>query len=172
MTETYLLFKRGESGEVVNSFLRWGIVCCKVPFKAGCKTKSLATRNWSDEDGEDAYVPSQLRYESYDAEFEFAYKGEELASNVMNLGLALTQIELFKTWLSGKDGDVYGASLSIYSPYSCIGRQGCYLLSISDEAPCVIPKQHGSNLYHENVVTFKATFRVTDPVNNVILAEP
>lgn len=167
--ESYLLLKKGSDGEVVNSFTRWGIVCCKVPFKIGCKTKSLATHDWADEDGEDTYIPSQLRYESYDTEFEFAYKGEELALNAMNLGLAMVQIGSFKNWLCGRGGT--GASLSIYSPFSRIGRQGCYLSSLSDEAPCVMSKYHGSNLYHENVVTFKATFRVTDPATDIVLSE-
>lgn len=170
--ESYVLFRKGSDGEVVNSFSRWGIVCCKVPFKAGCETKDLAAYSWYDEDGEDTYIPSQLRHKAYNAEFEFAYKGDELAIDAMNLGLALTQIDRFKDWLSGKDGVTpTGSSLSIYSPFSRIGRQGCYLVSISDEAPCVISKQHGSNLYHETVVTFKVTFKVTDPVTDITLSE-
>ena len=171
MSAYTLLFRKGLSGDVVNSFSQWGIVCCKVPFKAGVKTKALPNRDWYDEDGDDTYIPTLLRHEGYEAEFEFAYQGEELASDIMNLGLALTQITNFKNWLSGRSGNS-GADLCIYSPYSRIGRKGCYLLSISDESPCVMSKQHGNNLYHENVVTFKATFKVTDPITNITLTEP
>ena len=39
-----LLFQKGET--VVNSFTQWGIVCCKVPFKAGGKTKELPKQDW------------------------------------------------------------------------------------------------------------------------------
>lgn len=169
-----LLIRKGDDGEVVNTYTEWGIVCAKVPFKAGGTTKKLATRDWADEDGTDTFIPTRLCMESYDAEFEFAYKGEELATNIMNLSMALTQIDAFKKWLTGNDGqsdEGTGADLTIYSPFSTIGRKGCYLVSISDEEPCVIAKGRGTDIYNENVVTFKATFKVTDPVTNVTLTE-
>ena len=171
-----LLFQKG-SGSVVNSFTQWSIVCCKVPFKAGGKTKELAKNNWYDEQGEDAYIPSKLMFEAYDAEFELAYKGQELATNPFNLSLALTQIKTFKKWLSGNNDPTNypngtGAALKIYSPFATIGRQGCYLLEISDEDPCVMTKQDGANVYHENVVTFKVKFRVTDPMTDITLTNP
>ena len=73
-----LLFQKG-SGSVVNSFSQWGIVCCKVPFKAGGKTKDLAKSDWNDEQGDDSYIPSKIMFEAYDAEFEMAYQGQERA---------------------------------------------------------------------------------------------
>lgn len=165
-----LLFQKG-SGNVVNSFTQWGIVCCKVPFKAGGKTKELAKNGWQDEHGEDTYIPSKLMFEAYDAEFEMAYKGEELATNPFDLDLAFTWINAFKKWLSGNDTTSgSGAELKIYSPFETIGRQGCYLLEISDEEPCVLTKQSKGNMYHENVVTFKVKFRVTDPMTDIVLS--
>lgn len=171
MEDRYCLLFQKDGGSVVNSFDEWGIVCAKVPFSAGGKTKALAVRNWPDEHGEDAYAPSKQMFEAYDAEFELAYKGEELASNAFNLHLAFEQIDSFKKWLSGNDtSSGSGCSLKIYSPYSTIGRQGCYLLEISDEDPVVMVKQSGANIYHENVVTFKVKFRITDPMTNVTLS--
>ena len=169
-----LLFQKG-SGTVKNSFTEWGIVCYKVPFKAGGKTKELAKTDWIDEHGEDAYIPSKLMFEAYDAEFELAYKGKELASNPFDLDLAFTQITAFKKWLSGNDDPTNypngtGAELKIYSPFSTIGRQGCYLLEIGEEAPHVQTVQDKGNLYHENVVTFKVTIRVTDPMTDIVLS--
>ena len=169
-----LLFKKG-NGAVKNSFTEWGIVCKKVPFKAGGKTKDLAKVDWADEHGEDAYIPSKLMFEAYDAEFEFAYKGQELATNPFDLDLAFTQIKAFKKWLAGLDDPTNhpngtGAELKIYSPYSTIGRQGCYLLEIGDEEPHVQTKYDAGNLYHENVVTFKVKFRVTDPMTDITLS--
>lgn len=164
-----LLFQKG-SGNVVNSYIQWGIVCCKVPFKAGGKTKELAKNGWQDEHGEDTYIPSKLMFEAYDAEFEMAYKGEELATNPFDLDLAFTRINAFKKWLSGNDTTSgSGAELKIYSPFETIGRQGCYLLEISDEEPCVLTKQSKGNMYHENVVTFKVKFRITDPMTDIVL---
>lgn len=164
-----LLFSKG-GASVVDSYAQWGIVCVKVPFKAGCRTKKLPNREWFDEHGDDTYIPKKLMMEAYDAEFEMAYKGEELASNPFDLDLAFQKIDAFKKWLSGNDtSEGSGAEFRIYSPYSTIGRQGCYLLEISDEAPHVQTKGVGSRLYHENVVTFKVKFRVTDPVTNITL---
>lgn len=165
MEERYTLLLQKEGGNVVNSFTQWGIVCAKVPFKAGWKTKDLPKRDWKDENGEDVYIPAKIPVEAYDAEFEMAYKGQELSSNPFNLHLALAQIDAFKKWLTGNDTEEgSGAMLSIYSPYSTIGRQKCYLLEIGSEEPHVQVKQEGNNLYNENVVTFKVKFRVTDPV--------
>lgn len=164
-----LLFQKGE-GSVVNSFTQWGIVCCKVPFKAGGKSKDLPKRDWHDEQGEDTFLPGKLMFEGYDAEFELAYQGQELATNPFNLSLAVTAINNFKKWLSGNDTEEgSGSELKIYSPFAAIGRQGCYLLEISDEDPCVMTKTQGGNLYNENVVTFKVRFRVTDPMTNITL---
>lgn len=155
------------SGSVVNTFTQYGIACLQVPFKAGGKTKDPAKREWFDEHGEDTYLPNKLMFEAYDAEFELAYCGKELASNPFNLSLAMTQINAFKKWLSGNDtSEGSGAELKIYSPYSTIGRQGCYLIEISDEDPHLQTVQSGSNIYHENVVTFKVKIRVTDPVTD------
>lgn len=159
-----LYIKKGST--VVDTFSEWGIVCCAVPFKAGGRTKTLAKRDWYDEHGEDTYIPAKLFMEAYDAEFEFAYKGKELASNPFNLGLAFQCIDSFKQWLSGNDSvSGTGAELSIYSPFSLIGKTGCYLLEISDEDPCVQTAYEDGNLYNENVVTFKAKFRVTEPMS-------
>lgn len=160
-----LLIKKGNT--TVNTYTNWGIVCCKVPFKAGGKTKEPAKRSWYDEHGEDAYIPSSLMFEAYDAEFEMAYNGQELASNPFNLNKAFTQIDSFRKWLSGNSNS--GAELKIYSPYSTIGREGCYLIEISDEDPHVMLKQEKGNTYNENVVTFKLKFRITDPVTNITL---
>lgn len=164
-----LLFQKG-SGTVVDSFSQWGIVCREVPFKVGGKSKEPAKREWYDEHGDDAFIPNKLMLEAYDAEFEMAYKGQELATNPFNLSLAMTNIGNFKKWLTGNDNSSgTGAELKIYSPYSAIGRQKCYLLDIDDEEPCVMTKQEGGNVYNENVVTFKVKFRVTDPLTDITL---
>lgn len=169
MEERYkLLFQKADEA-VVDSFATWGIVCAHVPFSAGGKTKSLPKRSWSDEHGEDVYTPAQLMMDAYDAEFEMAYKGQELASNPFNLNLAFLQINSFVRWLTGNDQSSPGTSLKIYSPYSTIGRQGCYLLEVGSEEPHVQVKDEGGNLYNENVVTFKVKFRVTDPLTNITL---
>ena len=170
MEDKYTLYMRKGEGAVVDTFSEWGIVCCSVPFKAGGKTKALAKRDWYDEHGEDTFIPANLPMEAYDAEFEFAYKGKELASNPFNLGLAFQCIDRFTKWLSGNDSEEgTGAELSIYSPFSSIGKTGCYLLEINDEEPCVQTAYEAGNVYNENVVTFKAKFRVTEPMSEWVV---
>lgn len=165
-----LLFQKG-NGNVVNSYDEWGIVCCKIPFEIGGKAKDLPKTEWFDENGEDVYIPSKLYFEAYDAQFELAYAGQELANNPFDLSLAFSQINSFKEWLSGNDTvSGSGAELKIYSPYTTIGRQKCYLKEISDEEPHLQIKEQNGNLYNENVLTFKVTFRVTDPTTNITLS--
>lgn len=161
-----LRIKRG-NGAVVNTYTQWGIACIKVPFKAGGKTKDLPKRDWHDEHGEDTYIPSKLMLDAYDAEFEMACV---VVGSQWNLSPAVQKIEAFKKWLTGNDSESgSGAELKIYSPYSSIGRQGCYLSEISNEDPVVQLKQNGDNIYKENVVTFKVKFRVTDPMTDITL---
>lgn len=170
MEDRYTIFFQKGSGHPLDSFTEWGIVCCQVPFRAGGKTKALEATSLPDEHGEMVAFPKNLIFEPYDAEFVFAYKGEELATNPFNLHLAFEKISAFKRWLSGNDTDGgSGTELKIYSPFATIGRQGCYLLEISEEDPVVQTKQSGYNLYNENVVTFKVTFRVTDPMTDIVL---
>lgn len=161
-----LLIKKG-NGAVVNSYTQWNIACCKVPFKVGGKTKDLPKRDWHDEQGEDTYIPNKLMIEAYDVEFELACV---VNSSSFDLLGALAKIDAFKKWLSGNDSENgTGAELAIYSPYSTIGRQGCYLLEISDEEPHLQMKQTAGNIYNENVLTFKVKFRVTDPNTQITL---
>ena len=166
-----LLFQKGD-GAVVNSFTEWGIVCMKTPFSDGDELKKLPVRDWSDEDGEDVYIPSCLKVQAYDAEFELAYRGEELSDNPFDVHLAASRIASFRRWLIGADTQAgSGADLKIYSPFTRVGRQHCYLLKLSDKDLHVHLKQSGSNVYNENVATFKAVFRVCDPVTDIVLTE-
>ena len=161
-----LIIKRG-SGNSVNTFTQWGIACCNVPFKAGGKTKDLAKREWYDEHGEDTYMPTKLMFEGYDAEFEMACV---IKGGAWNLSEPFNRIDNFKKWLSGNDTtEGSGCELKIYSPYSTIGRQGCYLLEISDEDPHLQIASEAGNNYKENVLTFKVKFRVTDPYTDITL---
>lgn len=172
MDNRYTLLIQKGSGSVVNTFSEFGIVCCKVPFKAGGKTKEPAKREWSDEHGDDAFLPSKLMFQAYEAEFEMAYSGKELATNPFNLSLAASHITAFKKWLTGNDTvSGSGSELKIYSPHATIGRQKCYLMEISDEDPCVVTAHENGNVYNENVVTFKVKFRVTDPMTDITLSE-
>lgn len=161
------MLKKGDSA-TVNTFTKWGIACCKNPFKTGGKSKELAKRNWHDEHGEDVYMPKKLMMEAYDVEFEL---GCIVNSDGFNLSKAFEKITSFKNWLTGNDTEEgSGAELKIYSPFTGIGRQGCYLLEVDDEDPHLQLKQTAGNIYNENVLTFKVKFRITDPVTDITLS--
>lgn len=164
-----LLFQKGD-GDVVSSFDEWGIACCQVPFTDGDEMKDLPKRDWNDEHGEDVYFPKKLMAKAYDAVFELAYVGKELANNPFDVHLAQSQIAAFRKWLSGNDTENgSGTSLKIYSPYNRVGRQSCYLKSISDKELHVQLKEESGNVYNENIATFKAEFRVCDPTTDILL---
>ena len=164
-----LLLQKGD-GDVVNTFVTWGIACVRVPFTDGDELKDVAKRDWPDEHGEDSYIPAKLKVKAYDAEFEFAYCGSELASNPFDVHLAVERIAAFRRWLTGNDTvEGSGADLKIYSPYTRVGRQHCYLSKFSDKDLHVQLKQSSGAVYNENVATFKAVFRVCDPVTDIVL---
>ena len=68
--------KTTENAPVKDSLVHFGIVCTEFPFKPGGETKDLPKRDWSDEDGEDTYIPDKLPLKAYDLEAEMCYKGD------------------------------------------------------------------------------------------------
>ena len=59
--------------------------------------------------------------------------------------------------------------MTIYSPFTGIGRRGIYAIGMDNENARFMLKQDGNNLYNENVLTFSITFKVCEPVTQVVL---
>ena len=153
MDYTFLMQKQGIGAAVKDSLADFGIVCTEVPFMPFSETKELPSRDWPDEDGEDTYIPAELPAAAYDLELGLCYKG--------SLSTCHTKIKAFIDYLTGKDGN--GSELTIYLPYTGIGRKGCYLKSVGN----IEFAKSGT----DEVLTFTATFRVTDPVTDVQLTK-
>lgn len=151
MDYTLLMQKMKDGSPVKDSLADFGVVCTEVPFMPSGETKELASNDWYDEDGEDTYIPDRLPMAAYDWEVGFCYKG--------NLSTCYSSLKALTDYLNGRDGS--GAGLKVYSSYTGMGRQGVYLKSMSDF------EFTKSNL--DEVLTFTATFRVTDPVTDVVL---
>ena len=153
MSELYsILFKKESSGATVKDSLReWNIACVSAPFDVFPQTKELPANDWMDEDGEDTFIPDSLRFSAYDHEIEFCYKGDN--------GNAYNSIKSFIDYLSGRDGS--GASVSVYSPYTKIGRQKMVFEGTSDMSY--------TGAFFEEVLLFSVKFRVTDPVTDIVL---
>lgn len=150
-----ILFKKMKSDAlVVDTFDNWGIVCKDFPFKLYGEAKELPSQDWHDEDGDDEYIPSELKISAYEVEVEFVYKGV--------LDTANTNIRGFLDYLTGKDG--MGAELQVYDTYTNIGRQGVRFVSVEED---VFWRQEEGG----DVVVFVVTFKVNDPVTDIELSK-
>ena len=78
--------------------VHFGIVCTEFPFKPGGETKDLPKRDWSDEDGEDTYIPD-------------VYKRQTIFNQIKKLAVASP--------FGVMDLNQYAKQLSAYSiPYN------------------------------------------------------
>lgn len=136
---------------VCESVNEWGIFCKKIPFKIFDKVKEPASRSWHDEDGDDEYIPEDgLKLESYKMKVELACKKGGSIDDVRdNIGTFLNHLKL--------------GLFKLYSSYTRIGRQDVRLDSISDSAKW---KSDENGEY----LIFEVTFKVNDPVTDVVLS--
>lgn len=150
--EYTLLMQKTKAGSNVKSSLTdFGFAVRDIPWPDE-EVQEVATRMWPGEHGEDAYIPpGGLKLQTYEVEIEFCYKGAVDTAN--------TKYNALRDYLMGISGD--GAELRIYDPYWRRGRTKVYLKKISDRDP------HRSDA--DDVLTLKATFRVTDPKNEITL---
>lgn len=155
MAKPYAIYfkKMKDDASVVDTFNDWGIVCKSFPFKLYGEAKELPSKDWKDEDGDDEYIPDELKIASYEVEVEFAYKGDINTANV--------KIKSFLDYLTGRGGT--GAELMVYDTYTKIGRQSVRFVSVEDD---VFWRQEDGG----DVVVFVVTFKVNDPVTDITLA--
>lgn len=150
-----ILFKKmKDDAPVVDTFDNWGIVCKDFPFKLYGEAKELSSHDWHDEDGDDEYIPSELKIASYELDVEFAYKGAMDTAN--------SKISDFLDYLTGRGGT--GAELQVYDTYTKIGRQGVRFTSVDDD---VFWRQEEGG----DVVVFVVTFKVNDPMTDITLSK-
>lgn len=136
--------KKGEE-EKVESNSTWSILVKSIPFNIVPDVKDFASNDWSDENGDDVFIPSQPSYKGYDMNFDFVYIGAE--------GSANAKIHDFWSYLQG-------AEFKFYESYSKIGRQGVYFKSFDPNS---------FRRRSKDVVQFAMVFRITDPVTDIVL---
>lgn len=156
MSKPYaILFKKMKSDAlVVDTLDNWGIVCKGFPFKLYGEAKELPNTDWMDEDGDDEYIPSELKIASYEIDVEFAYKGAMNSAN--------TNIKAFLDYLTGRGGT--GAELMVYDTYTKIGRQSVRYVSVDDD---IFWRQEEGG----DIVVFVVTFKVNDPITDIVLSK-
>ncbi len=151
-----LLIKQNYSGsQVIDTLEQFNVACQEFPYKNLPEIKDLPKRDWPDENGEDIYIPSSgLRFKAYDIDVKMLYVGTE--SNMS------TQIKSFIDFLYGRNTGG-NPSLTIYDEYTKTGRQGVIVTNVDNELFVY------DDVNTEAIAQFKVKFRVTDPINNVVL---
>lgn len=148
-----IYFKKSGDSPTIDSKEEWGIVCKEFPFMLFGDTKEVASKDFHDKDGEEVFIPDELKMKAYDLDVEFAYKGDVNTANV--------KIKGFLDYLTGRGGT--GANLKVYDTYTKIGRQGVYLKTVTKD---LFVRKNSDG----DVVTFKVKFRVTDPTTDIVLS--
>lgn len=143
-------------GSVVDTYATYHVVCQDFPFKHLPETKDLAKRDWSDENGDDVYIPSDgLKFKAYDLEVKFLYVGTENAIS--------DDLKNFISFLYGRNNG--GAPLlAVYDEYTKTGRRGVYVLSVDNDLFFY------NDSDYDAIASFKVKFRVTDPVTDITLS--
>ena len=142
-------------GPVIDTQASFNVVCQEFPFKYLPESKELAKRDWSDEHGDDVYIPTDgLKFKAYDTDVKFLFVGTE---NNMH-----DQIVSFIKFIYGRN-DGGSPLLAVYDEYTKIGRRGVIVDSISED-------MYGYDDANNNAIAiFKVKFRVTDPVTDITL---
>lgn len=152
----------GSPYSVCESVQEWGIWCKSIPFILAGKVKEPASHSWNDEDGDDEYIPAEgLKFEAYTMDVEFGCKKLTSAEASKYGGDAISDVRqkvgAFMEYLRTS------GMMKLYSSHTRIGRQNVRLVQFHDNA-----KWYKDESGFEFLV-FKVTFKVNDPVTNVVL---
>lgn len=143
------LIQKLKDNSPVRDSLDWHIYIKSMPFIVDGETKDAVKRSWLDEHGDDVFVPDEQMLKAYEIECEFVFKGIYESAN--------TQIASFCQYLRN------GGLFSIYDSYTKQGRTNIRYVSRSYDA---FYRREGS----DDIVIFKVTLEINDPVTNITLA--
>lgn len=143
-------------GTVVDTQTAFNVVCQEFPFKYLPEIKDLASEDWTDEDGEDVFMPAEgLKFKAYDLDATFLYVGTQ--------GNMADDLSRFINFLYGRNQN--GSPwLAVYDEYTKTGRRGIYVKEVDNELIAY------DSVNVEVIGQFKVKFRVTDPITNVVLS--
>lgn len=148
---TLLMQKSASDSPVRDLYETFGFVCTDVPVTMFADIKELDSNDWKDEHGEDAYIPDTLMIKAYDWDIAVCYKGDA--------GTGPAALRTLLDYLTGLDGS--GVEMKLYSPYTGVGRSGCYYKGSSGHSL--------HRIINEDIVEVTLRFRVTSPVANIVL---
>ena len=160
---TLLMQKMTANAPVVNIYKQWNIVCTDIPFPT-IEAKDLPTHDFAGNNGEDTYIPSGIPIKAYDITISFAYKGtlDTAYDNIFGGFIYYLRGELPT---DDNYDSITEGGFKIYDRHNKIGRQRAYIKKM-DPTMTLAHDTDGDHL------TFKITFRVTDPFTDVALTDP
>lgn len=149
MVDYYRIYiqKEVEGADIIDTISDFGMFCMEDNFTICNKIKEPTKRSWADSDGDDEYIPeSGLKYESYEKEIKFGFKGDAFGANKKLEGF----LEYLR--LSGR--------IKIYSEFTKIGRRDVRLSSVSTTLDRD-PKD-------KDILIVTLTFKFNDPSTNIV----
>ncbi len=147
----YTLLMRKTGGSVKDSLVDFHMATGDVAWPAEVQVKDPGVLDCPGESGERTFFPDVASFEAYDLKVEFKCRAEDCRLYEL--------FKAFRNYLTGIDGT--GTRLTLYSPYCGVGRQDVWVKSISD----VEFRRDNIGEY----ASLEATFRVADPVTDIIL---
>lgn len=151
------LIKIGD-GAVTDVFQAYGMRLEDMPSIIPLTPKNIYSHSWTDEDGDDEYIPENIKYESVECDFTFGCSSTDSNNTVFD------KLNAFIAWLQS-------GTFSFYCEYSGIGRQDVRLSELQDDAKyskhtlC----RNGIDMTEE-VLSFTVTFKINNPKTDVSLS--
>lgn len=151
------LIKIGD-GAVIDVFQAYGMVLEDMPSIIPLTPKNIYSHSWTDEDGDDEYIPENIKYESVECDFTFGCSSTDSSNTVFD------KLNAFIAWLQS-------GTFSFYCEYSGIGRQDVRLSELQDDAKYSkhTLRRNGIDITEE-VLSFTVTFKINNPKTDVSLS--
>lgn len=139
-------------------FQSYGMVLEDMPSIIPLTPKNIYSHSWTDEDGDDEYIPENIKYESVECDFTFGCSSTDSSNTVFD------KLNAFITWLQS-------GTFSFYCEYSGIGRQDVRLSELQDDARYSkhTLRRNGIDMTEE-VLSFTVTFKINNPKTDVSLS--
>lgn len=151
------LIKIGD-GAVTDVFQAYGMRLEDMPSIIPLTPKNIYSHSWTDEDGDDEYIPENIKYESVECDFTFGCSSTDSGNTVFD------KLNAFIAWLQS-------GTFSFYCEYSGIGRQDVRLSELQDDAKYSkhTLRRNGIDMTEE-VLSFTVTFKINNPKTDVSLS--
>lgn len=115
MSKEYSLTIKNSAGQkdLLDDF---GFVVTEIPYVSRGETKDLAKVDYPDEDGEDVYIPQQMKFKARTMEVKVCYTCNLNDEGAKKSAVALDELEAYLA---------SGGAISVYSPWTDRGFTGC-----------------------------------------------